>query len=81
MRKISDASDSCERSLQNSLNAIKQAHDRLHRLTGVATTPTMLALQIELWDILLVEISGIHSSLAKHRAPARGAPPPVVRSD
>ena len=65
MRKISDVSDSCECALGSSLSAIKQAHDQLRLLTGTATTATVLARQIELCDVLLVEISGIRSSLSK----------------
>jgi hypothetical protein len=55
---------------------IKQAHDQLHLLTGMRTTATVLASQIELCDVLLVEISGIHSSLAKELNYTRGAPKP-----
>jgi len=76
MRKISDVSDSCECALGSSLSAIKQAHDQLHLLTGMDTTATVLASQIELCDALLVEISGIRSSLAKDLNYTRGAPQP-----
>jgi hypothetical protein len=74
MRKISDVSDSCEYALRSSLSAIKHAHDQLHRLTGMGTTATVLASQIELCDVLLVEISGIRSSLAKDLRYTRRAP-------
>jgi len=74
MRKISDVSDSYECTLRSSLSAIKQARDRLHLPTGMDTTATVLALQIELCDVLLVEISDIHSSLAKDLNHTRGAP-------
>jgi hypothetical protein len=76
MRKISDASNSCECALRNSLSAIKQAHEQLHLLTGTGTTATALAWQIELCDVLLVEISGIRSSLAKDLNYTRGASRP-----
>ena len=76
MRKISDASDSYECALRNSLSAIKHAHEQLRLLTATGTTATVLAWQIELCDVLLVEISGIRSSLAKDLHYARGAPQP-----
>jgi hypothetical protein len=76
MRKISDVSDSCEYALRSSLRAIKHAHDQLHRLTGMGTTATVLASQIELCDVLLVEISGVRSSLCKDLNHTRGAPRP-----
>jgi hypothetical protein len=59
--------------LHDSLSAIKQAHVQLHSLTGLCTTPTVLASRIELCDLLLVEISGIRSSLAKDLKHTRGA--------
>jgi hypothetical protein len=74
MRKIGDASYSYECALRSSLSTIKQAHDQLHLLTGMDTTATVLASQIELCDVLLVEISGIRSSLAKDLNHTRGAP-------
>jgi hypothetical protein len=67
---------SCDGALRSSLSAIKQAHDELHFLTGMCTTATVLASQIELCDVLLVEISGIRSSLAKDLNYSRGAPQP-----
>ena len=76
MKKTSDASDSCECALRSSLDAIKQAHEQLHLLTGTGTTATVLAWQIGLCDVLLVEISGIRSSLAKDLDYTRGVPQP-----
>jgi len=38
--------------------------------------PTLLASQIELCDVLLVEISGVRSSLCKDLNHTRGAPQP-----
>ena len=76
MRKISDVSDSCECALGGSLSTIKQAHDQLRLLTGTGTTATVLARQIELCDVLLVEISSIRSSLAKDLNYTRGASRP-----
>lgn len=60
--------------LWNSLSAIKQAHVRLHLLTGVRTSPTVLASQIELCDVLLLEISGIRSNLARDLKQTRERP-------
>lgn len=65
MTKIGHLNQSFDCALQNSLSAIKQAHIELQLLTGMCTTPTVLASQIELCDVLLLEISGIHSILAK----------------
>lgn len=80
MRKIGHV-DGChangDSTLRGSLTAIKQAHDRRHLLTGMCTTATVLASQIELCDVLLVEISGIRSSLAKDLKYTRGAPQPI----
>ena len=79
MKKISDASSSYACALGGSLSAIKQAHDQLHLLTGMATTARVLAWQIELCDVLLIEISGIRSSLARDLNHTRGAPQPDGR--
>jgi hypothetical protein len=61
MSKVSVFFDS---SLQDSLGTIREAHIQLHMLKGMSTTPTVLASQIELYDILLGEISDIRTSLA-----------------
>ena len=53
-------------SLHGSLSAIKEARVRLDVLTGMSTTATTLASQIELCDVLLIEISGIRSTLARN---------------
>jgi hypothetical protein len=76
MRKIRYVSDSYECALRSSLSAIRRAHHRLHLLTGMDTTATVLASKIELCDVLLVEISGIRRSLAKDLNHARAAPQP-----
>ena len=75
MRKVWGGDDD-ECALRSSLSAIRQAQDQLHRLVGMGTTATVLAWQIELCDVLLVEISGIRSSLAKDLNYTRGAPQP-----
>jgi len=65
MTKISDIGASVDCTLRDSLSVIRQTQAQRHVLTGMATTPNVLASQIELCDILLVEISGIRDSLAK----------------
>jgi len=65
MRKSGPASVFNGGAVVHSLSAIRHAHGQLHRLTGMQTSPTVLASQIELCDLLLVEISGIHRSLAR----------------
>jgi hypothetical protein len=73
MRKIVDCSDTpvgC--SLRDSLDMIKEAHVQLDVLTGMSTTATVLASQIELCDVLLIEISGIRSTLARDLQHTRG---------
>jgi hypothetical protein len=75
MRKIGDFSDKCfDRAFRDSLNTIKQVHVQLHVLTGRSATPALLASQIELYDVLLDEISGIHVSLARDLRHARLTP-------
>jgi hypothetical protein len=65
MTKISDIGASFDCALQDSLSVIKQTHVQLHVLTGMTSTANVIASQIELCDLLLVEISGIRNSLAK----------------
>jgi hypothetical protein len=74
MSKIGLVSGSFNGALWNSLSAIKQAHVQLHLLTGMRTSPTVLASQIELCEVLLDEISGIRSSLAKDLMQTRTSP-------
>jgi hypothetical protein len=76
MRKTGDASGSYECALRSSLSAIKLAHEQLRLLTCTGTTASVLAWQIELCDVLLVEIAGIRNRLAKDLNCARGAPQP-----
>jgi len=75
MRKISSMQRSFDYALRDSLSVIKETHVQLHVLTGMTTTANVLASQIELCDILLGEISGIRSSLAKDIQRARLALP------
>jgi hypothetical protein len=78
MRKNGHVNGFSDGELWNSLSAIRQAHIRLHLLTGMRTSPNVLASQIELCDVLLLEISGIRSSLARDLKQTRG--PPQVSS-
>jgi hypothetical protein len=72
MRKTGHVNGFSDGAFCNSLSAIKQAHIRLHHLTGMRTSPSVLASQIELCDVLLLEISGIRSGLAKDLKRTRG---------
>ena len=74
MRRIGHPSG--DRGLGSCLTAIKRAHDRLHLLSSMRASPTSLASQIELCDVLLAEISDIRSSLARD-IEERRAPPPA----
>jgi hypothetical protein len=77
MTKISSIGASCDCLLRDSLNVIRETHAQRQVLTGMASTPNVLASQIELCDVLLVEISDIRDSLAKdlgHRRSRPGAP-------
>jgi hypothetical protein len=66
MRKTGQAIGFHDGAVLHALSTIRHAHGRLHRLTGMHTSsPSVLASQIELCDLLLVEISDIHNNLAK----------------
>jgi hypothetical protein len=66
MRKTSHFREcSVDCAVRDSLNAIKEAHGRLHLLTDTCMTAAALASQIELFDVLLGEISGIQTRLAR----------------
>jgi len=65
MTKIDHINDSSNGILRDSLGAIKHAQTELRHLTRTGASPTVLASQIELCEVLLAEISGIHSSLAR----------------
>ena len=67
MRKIADPPNKgFDCAVRNSLTAIKETHVQLHLLTGKSATAALIASQIELYDVLLDEISGIHTSLASY---------------
>jgi hypothetical protein len=53
----------CDATISHSLSNIRQA--QLHHLTGKSMSVTVIASQIELCDLLLGEISDVHTSLAK----------------
>lgn len=72
MSKFSNVNVEC--ALGNSLNAIKRAHMQLNILTEMRASSTLLASQIELCDVLLVEIAGVRSSLARDLKQTRDAP-------
>ena len=73
MLKIVDCPDApFDWSLRDSLNTIKDARVRLDVLTGMSTTESLLAAQIELCDVLLIEISDIRSNLARDLQHTRG---------
>jgi len=66
MRKIADHSNkSIDCTVRDSLSTIRATHVRLHRLNGTRATTDLLASKIDLYDVLLDEISGIHTSLAR----------------
>ena len=52
--------------LQNSLKTIKQAHRQLHVVTRTDATPTVLTSRMELYGILLGEITDIRSNLVAY---------------
>jgi hypothetical protein len=60
--------------LRDSLSAIRHVQIQLRHLTHTCTSPTVLASQIELYEVLLDEISGIRSSLAEDIKQTRGPP-------
>jgi hypothetical protein len=74
MSKIGHINNYSDGALRNSLSAIKQAQIQLRHLTGTCRSPTALASRIELCEVLLAEISGIHSSLENDIKEARGLP-------
>jgi hypothetical protein len=66
MRKIADPSKRrFDSAVRDSLSTIKEAQVQLHLLTCTSATTTLLASQIELYDMLLDEISGIQASFAR----------------
>ena len=76
MRNIGDRSDFFNFAIRDSLNMIKATHIQLHLLEGTCSTAA-LASQIELYDVLLDELSEIQSSLANY---SEHAPKPLPAS-
>ena len=54
------------RALQDSLKTIKQAHRQLHVVAKAHATPTVLTARMELYGILLGEVTGIRSNLVAY---------------
>jgi hypothetical protein len=65
MRNVNRPAEPFDCTLLSSLNAIRRAQVKLDQLTGMCTTASVLASQIELREALLVQISDIRHSLAK----------------
>ena len=75
MRKIGHLDHPTADTLRDSLGAIRRAQIQLRHLTCTHTSPTALASQIELYKVLLAEISDIRSSLAEDIKQTRAPPP------
>lgn len=52
--------------LQDSLRTIKQTHRQLHVVTKTTATPTALMSRMELYGILLGEVTSIRSNLVAY---------------
>jgi hypothetical protein len=66
MRKIADPShESFDVTVSGSLCTIRATHVRLHLLKRSNATEALLASQIELYGVLLHQISGIQTRLAR----------------
>jgi hypothetical protein len=65
------ASKAYNRALLDSLKTIKSAHNQLHSLTKAHATPTALASRMELYGILLGEVTGIRGNLLAYLECAR----------
>jgi hypothetical protein len=55
-----------DRAVQDSLKTIKQAHKQLHIVARADSTPTALTSRMELYRILLGEVTGIRSNLVAY---------------
>lgn len=78
MATMSDLRTSSSCSVSDSLSIIRQAHVQLHTLTDVTTSANVVTTRIELCDVLLGEISGIRSSLAKDLRRTRKPPRALI---
>jgi hypothetical protein len=54
------------KALQDSLKTIKQAHRQLHIVTRADATPAALTSRMELYGLLLGEVTGIRSNLVAY---------------
>jgi hypothetical protein len=78
MRRIDDISKSLDCSVRNSLSTLRATHVRLNLLEGTCATAALLASKIKLYDVLLDELVGIHTDLAKDLEHGRKTPPASV---
>jgi hypothetical protein len=76
-RNIGHLNNPAAGALWDSLSAIKHAQIRLRHLKRTCTSPTVLTSQVELCEVLLDEISGIRSSLAKDLKETRAGAMPT----
>lgn len=74
MRKGDDISKSFNYTVRESLSTIRATHVRLNLLDGPLATEALLSSQIKLYDVLLDELSGIHTNLARHFEHTRKIP-------
>jgi hypothetical protein len=78
MTKISDLGTSSSCPVGDSLSIIRQTQVQLHALTDVTTTANVLTTRMQLCDVLLGEISGIRSRLAKDLRRTREPPRALI---
>ena len=78
MRKIEDSSDFPDFTIIASLSTIRATHIRLHLLEGTCSTAPLVNSQIELYDVLLNELSEIHRTLANYFEHARKTHPAAL---
>ena len=71
MRKIDGTSKSFDCTVRDSLNTIRAAHVRLNLLGGTRATTALLTSKIELYDVLLDELSAIRTGFARYLEDAR----------
>ena len=75
MGKIAASSkESFDCTVGDSLSTIKDIYVQLNLLAGTSATAARLESQIELYEVLLDEISGIHAKLAKDLKRTRLSP-------
>jgi hypothetical protein len=62
------ASKAYDQTLRDSLKTIRSTYRQLHVVTKADTTSTVLASRVELYGILLGEVTGIRSNLVAYLA-------------